>query len=69
MNPLFHLSSFFFGICMAIVYVRFRKDRGNLNAISKSFTNRVIERMRYDNSYRYMMYMSGITIMYASVLW
>jgi len=28
MNPLFHFGSFFYGICLGLVYIRFRRERG-----------------------------------------
>lgn len=69
MNPLFHLSSFFLGICMSLVYVRFRKERGHISALKNSFSSRLIEMLRHNQAPRYFIYMIGIFCIFASILW
>lgn len=66
MNPLFHFGSFFYGICLGLVYIRFRKERGG-DANSKS--SRLFEFMWHNQGPRYAMYVFAILLMTAAVLW
>ena len=69
MNPLFHLSSFFFGIVMSLVYIRFRRERGHVSALRNSFPSRLIEMIRHNQGPRYFLYLMGILCMFGSVIW
>jgi len=69
MNPLFHFSSFFFGMCMSMVYVRFRIERGHVSALKNSFPSRGIEIIRNNQAPRYFLYITGIVVMFASIIW
>lgn len=48
MNPVYHFTSFFYGIAMSIVYIRFRKERGHVSAIKNSISSRIIEMIRHN---------------------
>jgi peptidoglycan/LPS O-acetylase OafA/YrhL len=48
MNPLFHFSSFFYGILMSLTYIRFRRERGHVTALQNSFPSRMIELIRHN---------------------
>ena len=69
MNPIFHFSSFFFGICMSLVYIRFRKERGHITALKNSFSSRLIEMIRHNQAPRYFIYLIGVICIAGSILW
>lgn len=69
MNPLFHFGSFFYGICLGLVYVRFRKERGDVSGESNSKSSQVYEFFKHNQGPRYIMYLVAIVFMTASVLW
>ena len=69
MNPVYHFTSFFYGIAMSIVYIRFRKERGHVSALRNSISSRIIEMIRHNQSPRYLMYFCGVMCMGSSILW
>lgn len=48
MTPIYHFTSFFYGIAMSIVYIRFRKERGHVSALRNSISSRLIEMIRHN---------------------
>jgi hypothetical protein len=48
MNPLYHFTSFFYGIVVSIIYIRFRKERGHVSALRNSLSSRLIEMIRHN---------------------
>jgi len=69
MNPLFHLSSFLFGMIMCLVYLRFRKERGYASALRNSFSSRMMEMIRHNQAPRYLMYLVALSCIISAVLW
>jgi len=69
MNPIFHFSSFLYGIVMSLVYYRFKKERGYASALRNSISSRMMELIRHNNSMRYIMYLIAISCIISSVLW
>jgi len=69
MNPLYHFTSFFYGIAMCIVYIRFRKERGHVSALKNSISSRLIEMIRHNQAPRYIMYFCAFLCIGSSILW
>lgn len=69
MNPIYHFTSFFYGIAMSIVYIRFRKERGHVSALRNSISSRLIEMIRHNQAPRYLMYFCAILCIGSSILW
>jgi hypothetical protein len=69
MNPFFHFSSFMYGISMALIYIRFKSERGYQKALSNSFSSRMMELVRHNNTIRYVLYLIALSCMVSSLLW
>lgn len=69
MTPIYHLSSFLLGIYMAMIYYRYRRERGFASAIKNSFSSRALELIRNNTAPRYILYLVALSLMITSLLW
>jgi hypothetical protein len=69
MNPVMHFPTFLFGVFSAMIYYRYRKERGYASAIKESFTSRALEMVRHNTAPRYIMYLLALCLITSSMLW
>lgn len=69
MNPLFHFSSFMYGISMSMIYYRFKLERGYPRTLNNSFSSRMMELIRHNNTVRYVLYLIALSCMLSSIMW
>lgn len=69
MSPLFHFSSFFLGIIVSLVYMRYIEERAEASAIQNSFSSRLLEMISHNAVPRYSLYLLGLAAMIYSVIW
>ena len=69
MNPLFHFSSFFIGICTCLIYMRFMEDRSHAEEHGNSNSSRILEYIASNSCFRYPIYLICLGAMLVTVLW
>ena len=69
MNPAYNFTSFFYGMLMSLVYMRFRKERGYQSELRNSFSSRLMEMIRHNPPIRYLIYLVGLSLMISTILW
>jgi len=69
MSPVYHFGSFFLGICLGLIYLGYRQERADENALNNSMASRLIEMLRHNSTPRYCVYLCAILLITASVLW
>jgi hypothetical protein len=68
-NPIYHFSSFYYGMVLCLVYLRFREERAVNTAGTNSFSSRLMESVTYNSGPRYVLYLIGLILIIGSVLW
>lgn len=68
-NPIYHFSSFYYGMILCLVYLRFREERAEGSAATNSFSSRLMESITYNSAPRYILYLLGVILLIGSVLW
>jgi len=68
-NPLYHFSSFYLGMALCLVYLRFKEERAEGTAATNSFSSRLMESISYNAAPRYVLYILGIALIIGSILW
>ena len=69
MNPLYHFSSFYLGMIMCLVYMRFKEERAEASAANNSFSSRLLEMISYNALPRYLIYLFGLCCLISTVFW
>jgi len=69
MNPIYHASSFLYGIALCLIYNRFCRERGYESALRNSLSSRLMEFFRHNQAPRYVLYLCSLSCMMASIFW
>ena len=69
MNPLYHFSSFYLGMLLCLVYLRFKEERAAGTAEQDSLSSRFVEMLTHNAAPRYIVYFIGLVCLIGSVLW
>lgn len=69
MNPLYHASSFFYGIALCLIYNRFCLERGYESSLRNSISSRLMEFFRHNQAPRYVLYLCALSCMITSIFW
>mmetsp|Transcript_22992 Transcript_22992/g.35518 ORF Transcript_22992/g.35518 Transcript_22992/m.35518 type:complete len:343 (+) Transcript_22992:1532-2560(+) len=69
MNPLFHLSSFYFGMMMSLVYLRFKEERLDRGSLRNSFSSRFLEMICNNAVPRYILYFIALLAISGAIFW